>query len=104
MRLGFVGTGSITCALVEGLCTAEKPPARILVSPRNPEKAAGLAARFLQVEVAPDNQAVVDGTDCVFLAVLPQIASGVLREIRFRSDQTVVSLIALTPIDQVRRL
>ncbi len=40
LRLGFIGTGNITTALVEGLCTAQDAPASVFVSPRNPEKAA----------------------------------------------------------------
>ena len=104
MRLGFIGTGNITTALVEGLCTAQDPPLSVLVSPRNAEKAARLAARFSQVEVAASNQAVIEGCDCIFLAVLPQIASPVLGELRFRPDQTVVCLIATKPIDEVRQL
>ena len=104
MRFGFVGTGRITTALVEGLCTAQDPPAAVLVSPRNAEKATRLAAKFSQVEVAASNQAVVDGCDCVFLAVLAEVASDVLSELHFRPDQTVVSLIAMKPIDEMRKL
>ncbi|RLB67433.1 MAG: pyrroline-5-carboxylate reductase, partial [Deltaproteobacteria bacterium] len=34
-QLGFIGTGNITTAMVEGLCTADSPPVTIVVSPRN---------------------------------------------------------------------
>jgi pyrroline-5-carboxylate reductase len=45
MTLGFVGTGTIAAAIVEGLCaTPDAGP--ILVSPRNADTAADLAARF----------------------------------------------------------
>jgi pyrroline-5-carboxylate reductase len=39
MQLGFIGTGNITTALVEGLCTARVPGLHILLSPRNAAKA-----------------------------------------------------------------
>ena len=94
MRLGFVGTGTITTAVVTGLCTAARPPERILVSPRNAEKAAALAETFPQVAVGKDNQAVIDGSDWVFLAVIPQIAREVLTRLRFGAGQRIVSLIA----------
>ena len=35
MTLGFVGTGHITVAMVEGLCSAPLLDERIVVSPRN---------------------------------------------------------------------
>ena len=104
MKLGFIGTGNITTVLVEGLCTAQDPPASILVSPRNAEKAARLALKFSQVEVAPNNQAVVDGCDCVFLAVLPPVATSVLAELRFRHEQAVICLIATKTITEVQQL
>ena len=55
MTLGFVGTGHITVAMVEGLCAAPLPVERIVVSPRNAANAARLARRFANVTVARDN-------------------------------------------------
>ena len=46
MTLGFIGTGSIAAAVVKGLCRADPAPDAVLVSPRNAEKAAALAAEF----------------------------------------------------------
>lgn len=104
MTIGFIGTGSIASALIRGLCTAERPPPGILVSPRNAEKASRLAAEFARVRVGESNQAVVDGSDCVVLAILPKVAEEVLRALTFRSEQRIVSLVALTPVARVRDL
>jgi len=104
MRIGFVGTGNIAAAVVGGLCTATEPPERVLVSPRNAEKAAALAARFPMVAVAPDNQAVVDGSDCVFMAVRPPLAEAVLPPLRLRPDHKVISLMAAVPLATLGRL
>jgi pyrroline-5-carboxylate reductase len=91
--LGFIGTGHITAAMAAGLSTSPNPPG-ILVSPRNAETAAGLAKRFPQVKVARDNQAVVDGSDWVVLAIRPQVAREVVAALKFKPGQTVLSLIA----------
>jgi len=102
MRLGFVGTGTIAAAMIEGL--ASQPGCEpILVSPRNAEVAAGLATRFSNVTVAESNQAVLDGSDMVILAVRPQIAAEVLAELRFRPDHHVVSLTAAVTLDFLRK-
>lgn len=98
MTIGFIGTGNIASALVRGLCTSDSPPSRILVSPRNAEKATRLAAEFAPVRVAASNQVVVDQCDCVFLAVLPQAAEEILSALSFRAEQRIISLIALTPL------
>ncbi len=104
MRLGFVGTGAITSAIVTGLNAAGIGGDAILVSPRNAETAASLAAKFPSVQVATSNQAVLDGSDVVMLAVRPQVAAEVLSELRFRADHHVISLMAITPLDQVRAM
>jgi pyrroline-5-carboxylate reductase len=104
MRIGFIGTGTIASALVRGLCIAEPSPERVLVSPRNAEKAAALARAFEQVEVAPDNQAVVDGSDWVFLALRPPAAREVIGGLRFRAGQRIVSVMASVPEAPLRAL
>src|SRR3954451_13658991 len=73
-RLGFVGVGAIAEALIAGLCAGGEQRGTFLLSPRNAQLSKGLAERFAFVKVAADNQAVVDGSDIVFLAVTPQIA------------------------------
>lgn len=97
MTIGFIGTGHITKAVVEGLCGEGLQSEPILLSPRNREVSAGLAARFEAVSVALDNQAVLDGAETVVLAVRPQVAPKILNELRFRADHCIVSLIALRP-------
>jgi pyrroline-5-carboxylate reductase len=104
MTLGFIGTGNIASAVVAGLCASPAPPGRVLVSPRGTEKAFALAAAFPAVEVAPDNQAVVDGSATVVLAVRPQDAERILTPLRFRAEQRVISLLALTPLETAREL
>jgi pyrroline-5-carboxylate reductase len=94
LSIGFIGTGHISKSVVTGLCTSMMPPERVVVSPRNAETAAALAARHPTVSVANNNQGVADQTDWVVLAVRPQIAREVLSALKFRADQKVISLIA----------
>jgi pyrroline-5-carboxylate reductase len=101
MKLGFIGTGNITTAVVEGLCTLGAPSNAIRVSPRNAEKAKFLAAKFSRVGVAENNQAVLDASDIIFLALRPQVAAPIIRRLRFRDDHRVVSLVAATALDFV---
>ncbi len=95
-RLGFVGTGAITEAMVTGVLAAPALVSEVIVSPRNAEVARRLAGRFSAVRIAADNQAVVDASDLLFLAIRPQIAQEVIHALRFRPGQPVVSLVAAT--------
>lgn len=104
MKLGFIGTGALTSAIVTGLKSVPDNSVSVLLSPRNKEIAAGLATRYLDVRIATDNQAVLDNCDTIMLAVRPQIAYEVLPELRFRRDHHVVSLIATLSREEVAAL
>jgi len=94
--IGFIGTGRIAGAVIEGLLRdAAVPAPAIVVSPRNAARAAAVAAAFPAVSVAPDNQTVLDRSRIVFLCVRPQAAEAVLDPLAFRPDHTVISLIPL---------
>lgn len=100
-RYGFVGTGAITRAMVEGLGATDPAP-EIVVSPRSVAVSAALAARFGNVRVAADNQAVVDAAACVVVATRPDQTRDVLAGLAFRPDQVVVSVVAGVSVGALR--
>ena len=104
MTLGFIGIGHIASAVVTGLCTSPHWSEPVLLSPCNAARSRALAERFPSVRVAVDNQAAIDGSDRLFLALRPQIAAEVLGGLRIRSDQPIVSLMAMVPEAALRRL
>jgi len=101
MKLGFLGTGALTAAIVTGLKSGADNPVSVVLSPRNEEIAANLASRFPNVRVAADNQAVLDACDTVMLAVRPQIAHQLFPELRFRRDHHLISLIATLSREEI---
>lgn len=102
-RLGFLGTGTITSAMVTGLNAARSEYA-MLLSPRNEAIAGDLARRFPNVAVASSNQAVVDACETVVIAVRPQIAEEVLKTLRFSADQNVISVVSGFPVARLTAL
>jgi pyrroline-5-carboxylate reductase len=104
MAYGVLGVGAIGAAIVTGLCENVDDPPKVLLSPRNAEIAAGLAQRCATVDVAADNQAVVDGAGVVVLCVRPQVAQTVLAELRFPADRVVISAMAGVPVTALQRL
>jgi pyrroline-5-carboxylate reductase len=104
MKLGFIGTGAITAAMITGLSAGWADDDTILVSPRNATVATDLSNRFRHVEIAASNQAVLDDSDIVVLAVRPQLAREVLSELRFRGDHHIISLIATLSLEAVSGL
>ena len=94
MRLGFVGTGVITSAIVTGLCTLPETIGPILVSARNKEKAEKLSNNFANVKIATTNQEIIDHSEVVVLAILPHQREEILSELEFKEDHTVINLLA----------
>lgn len=91
-RLGFIGTGHLAGFFVEGLSRI-KADYDITVSPRNAAKGEELRCRF-GVTVAAGNQQIADTCELVVVSLLPPDAAGVLQPLRFRSGQTVLSVMA----------
>jgi len=101
MKLGFIGTGALTSAIVVGLKSLDGDPVSVVLSPRNEEIAAKLASRYPNTRVAADNQEVLDDCDTVMLAVRPQDAHQVLPELKFRRDHHLISLIATLSREEI---
>lgn len=98
MRLGFLGTGAISDAVIRGLCgNAERERSlsvkRIIISPRNAVLAAKLAHDFSCVEVAADNQELVNTANIVFVALPGAVCEAELRKLRFKVGQKLVSFV-----------
>ena len=104
MVYGVLGVGAIGAAIVTGLCENVDDAPQVLLSPRNAGIAAGLTQRFATVDVAADNQAVVDGAPVVLVCVRPQVAATVLAELRFPADRVVISAMAGVPVTTLQRL
>jgi pyrroline-5-carboxylate reductase len=94
MKLGFIGTGTMTSAMVAGLSSGGAEFVSVVLSPRNSAVSADLARRLPRTVVAVSNQDVLDRCETVVLAVRPQIAKGVLSELKFRVDHHVISIMA----------
>jgi len=100
MRVGFLGTGEITAAMVRGL---KGQGHRILVSPRNAAMAATLAAEVPELAIAP-NEEVVANSDVVFLCLLARVAQEVLPTLAFRAGQSIISVMVDAPLATLRTL
>lgn len=94
MKIGFIGCGEITRAIVTGLDRARYDYDEIIVSKRSADISAGLRRDCARVRVSGDNQLITEEADMLFLAVRPQVAAEVLSRLHYRTGQLVVSLVA----------
>jgi pyrroline-5-carboxylate reductase len=94
---GVLGVGEIGAAIVTGLCQDVDDAPRILLSPRNADRAAALASRFPSVSVAADNQALASRCSALVLSIRPKDARRILGGLAFRPDQAIISVMAGVP-------
>lgn len=99
MIYGFIGTGTISEAIITGLMRSSLAGTRAVVSPRSEVIAKSLAKRYPQVKVARSNQAVVDEADLLIFAVRPQVAEEVLTALTIPTSKKLISLIGATRHD-----
>ncbi|MDR1481911.1 MAG: NAD(P)-binding domain-containing protein [Synergistaceae bacterium] len=101
--IGFVGTGVLASSMIHGIKgSPELSRTRVVVSPRNADMASDLASRYENVTMARSNQDVLDASDWVVISVIPSVAESVVRELRFRPDHTVISVLATKRLSVVR--
>eukprot|EP00960_Hanusia_phi_P073450 768014-Hanusia_phi.AAC.4 len=102
VRLGFLGTGTIAKAVVQGLSEHTSFPKRIILSPRNHNTSSFLQAKYPDVvEVGKSNQHVVDSCDVLCLCVTPQVFKEVISQLTFREDMKILSFISTAKIDDI---
>ena len=99
-RLGFLGAGNMSEALIKGLLHAKVlPPERILASDVKGDRLEHLH-KIHGIRTTTDNHLLLRESDVLVLAVKPQAIDKVLTEVGadLRSDQLVVSVAAGVPI------
>jgi len=103
MRLGFIGTGKIASSVITGICNSKISFKKILVSARNRNIAQKLKRKFRKVSIAKNNQEIVNACNWVFLAVTPKVGKKIIPNLKFRSNQKVISFIATISLAQLKK-
>jgi pyrroline-5-carboxylate reductase len=97
LQIGFVGGGNMARAMVNGLLDAGHDPAGLHVSDPSETQRKGIKGIHCDLHVSEDNADVAEHADVMVLAVKPQIAITVARELgrlRRSEKQLVISIMA----------
>ena len=103
MKLGFIGTGKIASSVITGICSSQISFTKILISPRNKKIAAILKRKFKKVVIAKNNQVIVDNCNWVFLSITPNVGQKIIKELKFKPSQTIISFISTITLAQLKR-
>ena len=100
MRLGFIGTGKIASSVITGICKSKILIDKILISPRNKLISQKLKKKFKIVNIAKNNQEIINSCNWIFLSITPSVGKKIIKNLRFRKNQTIISFIStITLID-----
>jgi len=103
MKIGFIGTGKISSSVIEGICSSKIEFTKIFISPRNKLIANYLKKKFKKVSIAKNNQEIIDSCNWVFLSITPTVGQKIIKELKFKSNQTIISFISTITLAQLKK-
>ncbi len=102
MKLGFIGTGKISSSVITGICNSKILFNQIIISPRNKFIAKKLQKKFKKIIIAKNNQEIINSCNWIFLAVTPSVGEKIIKELKFKSNQTIISFISTITLAQLK--
>ena len=103
MKIGFIGTGKIAYSVITGICNSKISFTKIVISSRNKKVANKLKKKFKRVIIGKNNQKIIDNCDWIFLSVTPMVGQKIIKELKFNSNQTIISFISTITLAQLKK-
>ncbi|MDB9767678.1 pyrroline-5-carboxylate reductase [Candidatus Pelagibacter sp.] len=104
MKLGFIGTGKITSAVITGICSSNISYKKIIISHRNKSISSTLKKKFKKITISKENQEIVNTCDWIFLSVTPTVGEKIIKDLKFRSSQIIISFISTITLAQLKKV
>ena len=104
MKLGFIGTGKISSSVITGISKSSISYNKIFISSRNITIAKRLKKRFKKISIEKDNQKIIDKSDWVFLAVTPTVGEKIIKNLKFKSNQIIISFISTITNSELKKM
>ena len=103
MNLGFIGTGKIAFSVITGICNSSIKYKRIFISSRNKIISRRLKKKFKNIIIEKNNQKIIDNSNWVFLSITPNVGNKIIENLKFKSNQTIISFISTINLSQLKK-
>ena len=104
MKLGFIGCGKISFSVIKGILSSSLKIKKIFISKRNSKTSSYLKKKYKKIIVSKDNQEIIDKSDWVFLAVTPTVGEKIIKDLKFKSNQKIISFISTITIPELKKM
>ena len=103
MNLGFIGTGTITSCVITGIFKSKISFKKIYISKRNKKNSQKLKKKYNKIFISANNQEIIDKCDWIFLSVTPNVGNKIIKELKFKPKQTIISFISTITLPQLKK-
>ena len=103
MKLGFIGTGQISKAVINGILKSKIKYSKIYISKRNLKISSELSKKSKKIIAVKDNQEILNKSNWVFLGVTPTVGNKILKNLKFKSSHTIINFISTIGISQLKK-
>ena len=104
MKIGFIGTGQITKAVVTGVINSKLKVTKIFVSERNKKISRILKFKSKKIKIIKNNQDIINKSDWGFLAVTPTVGNKILNSLKFNKNKMIISFISTINLSQLKKI
>ncbi len=104
MKLGFIGTGKIASSVITGICNSKISFTKIVISKRNKNISKSLKKKFKKIIIKNNNQEIIDSCNWIFLSVTPTVGEKIIKDLKFRSNQIIISFISTITLTELKKI
>ncbi len=104
MILGFIGCGKISFSVITGILNSSLKIKKIFVSKRNYKISSYLRKKYKKIIVTKENQEIINKSNWIFLAVTPSVGEKIIKELKFKPNQKIISFISTITIPRLKRM
>tara|TARA_B100001142_G_C14162050_1_gene588846 strand:+ start:138 stop:905 length:768 start_codon:yes stop_codon:yes gene_type:complete len=104
MKLGFIGTGKISSSVITGICKSNITYKQIVISERNRKISKSLKNRFKKIKIEKNNQEIINSCNWIFLAITPIVGEKIIKNLKFRPNQTIISFISTITLSELKKM
>ncbi len=104
MNLGFIGCGKITSSVIAGISKSSIKYDKIYISEKNKKISKKIKKKYKKILIEKNNQNIIDNCNWIFLAITPRVGQKIIKDLKFKSNQTIISFISTITIVELKRM